>query len=440
MTAPPEDRLPRRLGSGSATALVIGLIIGSGIFGVPGVVAGHTDSVGGVLLVWLLGGVVALCGALSLAELATMFPRAGGIYVYLHEVYGPLVAFLQGWVQLVINPTSWAAIALIFAAYVGRFVSLTPAGTRFVAAALVAVVCAASYRSIRLAAVIQNASTLAKVGALIGVTLVILALGEREAGALAAAPELAVRSWSGFGLALVAVLFAYDGWASFTAIAGEVREPDRTIPRALIGGLSIVILVYLAINFAYLFVLTHAAMAASPLVAADAMVLVLGSLGSAVVAALVIVSTFGALMASAMVDPRVFYAMAADRLFPRTIAAVHSRYRTPHAAIALTGALAILYISIRTFEQLAEAYIIGIWPFLALAIVGVFILRRRRPDLSRPYRAFAYPLVPLVFLVASAGLIGNALVRHPGSTLFSFAITLLGVPVYFAWRRFAAAS
>jgi APA family basic amino acid/polyamine antiporter len=133
----------------------------------------------------------------------------------------------------------------------------------------------------------------------------------------------------------------------------------------------------------------------------------------------------------------VFYAMAADRLFPRPIAAVHPRYRTPHAAIAFTGAIAILYISIRTFEQLAEAYIVGIWPFLALAIVGVFILRRRRPDLERPYRTFGYPVVPILFLVVSAGLIGNALVRHPGSTLLSFAITLLGVPVYFAWRRFA---
>jgi amino acid transporter len=414
---------------------VVGLIIGSGIFGVPGIVAGHTDSVGALLLVWLLGGGVALCGALSLAELATMFPRAGGVYVYLHEVYGPLVAFLQGWVQLVINPTSWAAIALIFASYVGRFVPLTPVGTRVVAAALVALVCAASYRSIRLAAVIQNASTLAKVGALIAVTLVVLALGEHEAGALAA-PALGVRSWSGFGLALVAALFAYDGWASFTAIAGEVREPGRTIPRALFGGLSILILVYLAVNVAYLFVLPLPVMAASPLVATDAMVRVLGTAGGSVVAALVIVSTFGALIAAAMADPRVFYAMAADRLFPRAIAAVHPRYRTPHAAIAFTGALAILYISIRTFEQLAEAYIIGIWPFLALAIVGVFILRRRRPDLNRPYRTFGYPLVPLVFLVASVGLIGNALVRHPGSTLFSFAITLLGLPVYFLWKGF----
>jgi amino acid transporter len=364
-----------------------------------------------------------------------MFPRAGGVYVYLHEVYGPLVAFLQGWVQLVINPTSWAAIALIFASYVGRFVPLTPVGTRVVAAALVALVCAASYRSIRLAAVIQNASTLAKVGALIAVTLVVLALGEHEAGALAA-PALGVRSWSGFGLALVAALFAYDGWASFTAIAGEVREPGRTIPRALFGGLSILILVYLAVNVAYLFVLPLPVMAASPLVATDAMVRVLGTAGGSVVAALVIVSTFGALIAAAMADPRVFYAMAADRLFPRAIAAVHPRYRTPHAAIAFTGALAILYISIRTFEQLAEAYIIGIWPFLALAIVGVFILRRRRPDLNRPYRTFGYPLVPLVFLVASVGLIGNALVRHPGSTLFSFAITLLGLPVYFLWKGF----
>ena len=401
-------------------------------------VAGHSGSVGGVVLVWVLGGLVALCGVLSLAELATMFPRAGGIYVYLHEIYGPLVAFLQGWVHLVVNPTSWAAIALIFAGYVGHFVSLSPVETRVVAAAAVAVVCAASYRSIRLAAVVQNTSTLAKVSALLGATLVIFVLGQRDTGALAV-PQFGVGSWSGFGLALVAALFAYEGWTSFTAISGEVRQPGRTIPRALFAGVSVVILTYLAVNVAYLLVLTLDAMAASPLVAADAMVRVLGSVGGSLVAALVVVSTFGALSAAAMVDPRVFFAMATDGLFPRAIGVVHPRYLTPHMAIVFTGAIAILYISIRTFEQLAEAFVIGVWPFSALAVAGILILRRKRPHLDRPYRTFGYPVVPILFLIASVGLIGNTLVRHPGPTLLSFAITLLGVPVYFVWRRFTAA-
>jgi APA family basic amino acid/polyamine antiporter len=437
VTAERTQALPRRVGSWTATALVVGLIIGSGIFGVPAVVAGHTGGVGAVLLVWILAGIIALCGALSLSELATMFPRAGGLYVYLHEVYGPLVAFLQGWVHLVVNPTSWAAIALIFAGYVGHFVSLTPVETRVVAAAAVVVVCAASYRSIRLAAIVQNISTFTKVSALVGVTLLIFALGQRETGALAA-PDFGVSSWSGFGLALVAALFAYEGWTSFTAISGEVREPGRTIPRALFAGLSVVVVTYLAVNVAYLLVLTLEVMAASPLVAVDAMMRVLGAVGGSLVAALVVISTFGALSAAAMVDPRVFFAMATDGLFPRAIGVVHPRYLTPHTAIAFTGAIAILYISIRTFEQLAEAFVIGVWPFSALAVAGVLILRRKRPDFDRPYRTVGYPVVPLVFLIASVGLIGNTLIRHPGPTLLSFAITLLGIPVYFAWRRFTS--
>jgi amino acid transporter len=316
-------------------------------------------------------------------------------------------------------------------------VSLTPLETRVVAAAAVLVVCAASYRSIRLAATVQNISTFTKVAALLGVTLVIFVLGQREMGALAA-PQFGVGSWSGFGLALVAALFAYEGWTSFTAISGEVRDPGRTIPRALFAGLSTVVFTYLAVNVALLLVLTLDAMAASSLVAADAMVQVLGAVGGSFVAALVIISTFGALSAAAMVDPRVFFAMANDGLFPRAIGVVHPRYLTPHTAIVFTGAIAILYISIRTFDQLAEAFVIGVWPFSALAVAGVLILRRTRPDLDRPYRTFGYPVVPIVFLIASVGLIGNTLVRHPGPTLFSFAITLLGVPAYFAWRRFGA--
>lgn len=429
------DRLPRRLGVWSAAAVLVGTTIGSGIFRVPSAVAADVGTVGAVAVLWVLGALVALFGALTIAELAVLFPRSGGIYVFLREAYGPLPAFLFGWTELlVIRPSALGAIAMLFAEYVGEFVPLGDGEVRLVAAGAILLLAAANIRSVAWGAAVQNASTVAKVLALTGLAVLAFLLGDPSTGALAQPPEIVPLTWGGFGVALIAVLWAYDGWADLTFVAGEVRDPARTLPRALLGGTLAIVAIYLLVNLAYLYVLTLEEMAGRPLVAADAARKVFGEGGAAVVAAMVLVSAFGALNGSTMTGPRVFFAMADDGLFFRPVAAVHPRYRTPWVAIALAAGLGIGYVSIRSFEQLADSFILGIWPFYALAVGAVFLLRRRRPDLERPYRTVGYPWVPLGFLAASLLMLGNALVEQPASTLFGFGVILLGVPVFYGWR------
>ena len=434
-STPAQDALPRRIGLWSAMAVLVGSTIGSGIFRVPSTVAAEVGTVGAMAALWVIGALVALFGALTLAELAVLFPRSGGIYVFLREAYGPLPAFLFGWTELlVIRPSALGAIATLFAEYLGGLVALEPGGVKLVAAGAILVLAAANIRSVTWGAAVQNVSTAAKVLALAGLALLAFALGDGSAGALARPIEFTPLSWGGFGLALVSVMWAYDGWADLTFLGGEVKDPDRTLPRALLGGTAAVVAVYLVVNAAYLYVLPVEAMADRPLVAADAARTFLGAAGASVVAGMVMLSAFGALNGATMTGPRIFFAMADDGLFFRPIASVHPRWRTPWAAIALAASLGIGYVSLRSFEQLADSFILGIWPFYALAVGAVFRLRRTRPEMERPYRTWGYPWVPLVFLAASLAMLGNALIEQPGSTLVGFGIILLGVPVFYGWR------
>jgi amino acid transporter len=433
---PHGDALPRRLGFWSAVAVLVGSTIGSGIFRVPSSVAADVGTVGAMIMLWVLGAVIALFGALTLAELAALFPRSGGIYVFLREAYGPLPAFLFGWTELlVIRPSALGGIAMLFAEYVQTFVPITAVGVKVVAAGAILTLATANILSVKWGALVQNASTLAKAVTLVGLAAAAFLLGDGSAGAFASPVEWSPTTWGGFGIALVAVMWAYDGWADLTFMAGEVKDPARVLPRALLGGTAAVIAIYLVVNAAYLYVLPVSEMAGRPLVAADAARKVFGQAGAAIVAAMVMLSAFGALNGSTMTGPRIFFAMADDGLFFRPIAAVHPRFRTPFAAIALAAALGIGYVSIRSFEQLADAFILGIWPFYALAVGAVFLLRRRRPDLERPYRAWGYPVVPLVFLLASVAMLANAVLEEPEQTLFGFGVILLGIPVFWFWKR-----
>jgi amino acid transporter len=438
--APPVQReisetsaLPRQLGLWSAVAIVMGNMIGSGIFRVPATVAEHSGTQTVVMLTWVAGGLVAVCGALALAEVAALYPRAGGMYAYIYEAFGPLLAFLFGWTLLLVAPLGLASLALVFAEYFGRLVPLTPTGTRVLAAAALLLVTTWNYRSVRYGAMVQNLSTSTKV-------IAILALAGAAflfPAAISSEPAspATVSSWGGFGLAMVAVLWAYNGWQELTYIGGEIRDPGRTLPRALIYGTVGVMAVYLAANAAYLRVLPMHVIAESPLVAADVAVRLVGSVGTALIAALVCVSTFGTLNGITLVQPRVFYAMANDGLFFRRIGSVHPRYQTPHAAIVLISGLALLFLTLSTFERLIEAFILGLLPFWGLAVASVMVLRRKHPDLVRPYRTPGYPVVPILFVLSTVALIGNSLVERPGSTALSIAAILAGVPLYFLWTR-----
>ncbi|HEX7324061.1 MAG TPA: amino acid permease [Rhodanobacteraceae bacterium] len=425
--------LPRRLGLATGMAVVIGVIIGSGIFRVPSPIAGAAQNLTGITLVWVLGGIVALFGALSIAELAAMYPAAGGPYVYLREAYGRPLAFLFGWMWLLTEPISWAAQSLMFAEYLGFFVPISANVQHGVAALLVVLVAAANYRSVKLGAVIQNLSTAAKVLAIIGLAAAIFFLAPGGAQNPLNAEPMGVAKWSGIGIGLVAVLWAYDGWENLTTLSGEVKNPQRNLPLALIGGVVVVIVVYLLINAAYLRALPLPQLIASKSVAADAAGAVLGRAGASLVGALVMLSVFGTLNGSILSSPRVFFAMAEDGLFFRTVGKVHPKYETPYVAIGFIAVLAVIYVMLRNFMQLAEAYVLGIWPFLALCVIGLFILRRTQPDFPRKYRTIGYPVVPALFVIATLVVVANALYAQFWSTLSSILITLVGVPLYFAW-------
>ena len=428
--------LPRRLGLFATAAFVVGNIIGSGIFRVPSAVAADAGSVGAALAVWILGGVVTTCGALAMAELAAMLPRSGGLYVYLREAFGPAAAFVFGWTALFLTPAGTAGVALVFAQYVGTLVPLGALGERAVAAAAVSVLGIAAYRSTRGGAAIQGAATLAKLLGIVVLVALAFALGDGRAGAFGAgAPPAGTPAGGGILLALVAALWSFNGFQDMLNVAGEVRDPGRALPRALVLGMAAVVLVYLAANLAYLWVLPFAELRASPVVASAMAARVLGSAGAALVSALVIVSTFGTLNGIVVTMPRFFYAMAADGLLFAPLARVHPRFGTPHVAILAYTLCALLLVWFRSFEQLSAAFVLGLWPFSAAAAAAVLVLRRTRPDLPRPYRTPGYPFVPLVFVAGVALVLGNAILERPASTLLGIVLTLLGVPVYVVWRR-----
>ena len=435
-----HDSLPRRLGVFSAAAVVVGLIIGSGIFGVTADIANATGTVGGMALAWIAGGIITLCLALSLAELATMYPAAGGTYVYLREAYGPLMAFLFGWIFLLFAPAGWAGIASIFSRYAAPYLGVAAEDERFITCAVIAVVTVANAISVTFSSRLQNVATLAKTAALLALGLMLFGLGNGAQGALAAPIEWSPTSWAGFGTALVAVLWAYDGVGPFCALSGEVRNPSRSLPLALFIGVAVVITLYLLVNAAYLYALPLESVKASKLVAADAAVGVAGVHAGEVIAALVMVSTFGATSALALADPRVFFAMGRDGAFFRSIGAIHPRFQTPARAVLMSGVIACVYALSSSFSELAAKFVLGLWPFYAFAVGGVIILRRKRPDLPRPYRTFGYPLVPLLFVASTFLILFNALIEFPVDTGTNIALSLLGIPVYFVWKRFSSRS
>ncbi len=443
------DRLPRRLGLWSAVAVLVGSTIGSGIFRTPASVAIRVDDVPLFLLAWVLGGGVALCGALTFAELAAMFPRSGGIYVFIREAFGPLPAFLFGWAELlIIRPGAYGAISITSSAYALRLAGLDPAAVvvtvagqavraeQLLAAVFIGLVTVVNYFGIHRGAIVQNLSTAFKVGALAALVLLGFLLGGGQG--LPAGGMLAQRAPVGlspFLLAMVAILWAYDGWGDLAFVGGEVKDPQRTLPKALFVGTATVVALYLAANLVYLRLIPIQQMKGAELVAADVARLLLGGVGLAAVSAAVAVSTFGTLNGSMMTAPRIFFAMAEDGLFPKAISRVDPRTGAPTGAIVLAGCLGVGFVVIRKFTELADQFVIGIWPFYALAVAAVFALRRRSPDRERPYRTWGYPVVPALFLVGSLFLLGNYLVSEPLLFALDVGVIVMGVPVFVLWRE-----
>lgn len=445
MNQTPRSTLPRQLGLLSAMAVLIGTVIGSGIFRTPAVIASHLPGPVPMLLVWAAGGLFALCGALTLAELSSALPHTGGIYVFIRDAFGRLAAFLFGWSQLImIRAAALGAIATTFAEYFLRVLSQTfgfeyaaqAQWVHYIAAVAIGVTATFNYVGLRYGSMVQNITTVAKYGGLMFIVIVALALGLPQTGGENFTPGTPPGSFAmaAFGFALVSVLWAFDGWADLSFVSGEVKDPRRTLPRALIFGMMAVIFIYALANLAYLAVLSIDEMRESPLVAADVAQRLLGYSGVVFVSATVMISTFGTLNGSILTGPRIFFAMADDHLFFDKVADVHPRFRTPYVAITLSAILGIAFVMVRTFEQLADLFVTGMIPFYALGVGAVFILRRR-PDYNPSFRTPLYPIVPIAFILAVIFLLANSLYDpdERWGTMGVLLAILAGVPVYWVF-------
>ncbi len=434
--------LERRLGVWGAVGVVIGITIGSGIFRTPSVIATRVPDPALMLLVWVLGGAITLCGALSIAELAASLPQTGGLYAYLREAWGRPVAFLFGWAQLVlIRASALGGIATVFGAYSLRSFGVDPAAhpqaSNLLAAGCIVFAAMVNSLGINVGAAIVGFSTVTKYGALAVLVLLAFTLGGTSGADLG---HFALGSGGSvdaglFGLALISVLWAYDGFADLAFAGGEIKDPQRSLPRALVGGTVAIIVIYLLANVAYLYVSPIEQIQKSPLIAADTMLALVGPLGVALVSVVVMVSTFGSVNGSLLANPRIFFAMADDGLFFRAIARVHPTFKTPYVAIILTAVLGVWFVMTRTFEQLTDTFVLAMWPFYGLGVAAVYRLRAMRPELPRPYRVVGYPLVPAVFIAGAVYLLGNALVTDPFWTIVVFGIVLAGLPVYYLFFR-----
>lgn len=448
-------QLRRELGLLDSTLLAAGIIVGSGIFMTSGLMAVDLPSGSLLLLAWAVGGLLTLAGALALSELGAAMPEAGGQYVYLREAYGLLPAFLFGWLTLLVfQPGSIAAVAVGFAAFLGYFVpvlgteNILAAATvfgrtfslsagQFVAAAVILGLTALNVRGVRLGSSVQNVFTFLKLGALAGFVVLGFTIGT---GGRPSAPVEAAgaATLAGFGVALVAALWAYDGWINLTFSAGEIRDPARNLPRGLLLSTVIVTVAYLLVNAAYLRALSIDEMQGVTRIAEKAATALFGPTGASLIAGAVALSTLGATHGTILTGARVYYAMAKDGLFFSSAAAVHPRFHTPHVSLWWQGVWSALVALSGTFDQLFTFAMFAAILMYAAATAAVFTLRRKRPDLPRPYRTWGYPWMPLAYIGALTLLAANTLSERPVESIGGLALLGLGIPVYGYWRRSTA--
>ena len=447
-----DEGLVRAIGPVSATFFVLGSVIGSGIFLTTGVMASALPSPTLLLLAWLAGGVIALSGGLTYAELGAMYPRSGGVYVYLREAFGPWLAFLYGWAALLIFFSGGiAAVAVGFAEYVSYFAPAlstshvlwqvrTPAGTWTLAASqLVAVACIAAqawvnYIGVKSGNRVNVTITIAKIAGLAALPILALLFAHATPAWTPVVPPVA-RPVAAFGVAMIAVLWANDAWYCVTWIAGEMKQPQRDLPRALFAGISLLTLVYLTVNIAYLYALPMDQLRGVTRVAEQAATVMVGPRGATFVALTVIVSTFGCNVAAILAGARLLFAMARDGVFLPPASRIHPVYRTPHVAVvALAGWSALLALS-GTYEQLFTYVMFASSLLHMIGAFGVFRLRRLRPDLPRPYKVWGYPWVPIVFIAASGAFVVNTMLERPKESLAGLVFLAAGLPVYWYTGR-----
>jgi APA family basic amino acid/polyamine antiporter len=430
----------RRLGVFDTTMIVIGGIIGAGIFLNPAIVAQRVHSSAFILTAWIIGGAVALVGALAFAELGARRPQAGGGYIYLTEAFGPLAAFLYGWTFLfIINSGGIAAVAVTFARYSVDLFGISTIYIKPLAAALLVALAGVNYFGIRSGSITQNIFTVLKLAAL--AVLIFVGVFLARGGAQATAPNETIQGFAvvrALGIALIPVLFAYGGWQYANNIASEIVDPERTLPRALGIGISVVVAVYVLANVAYLKALGPAGLAASLAPAADTMRVVMGPIGGALMGAGIIVSTIGFVNSGILSAPRMLQAMSADGLFFRFASRLHPRYRTPTGGIVIQAVWAVTLALSGTYGQLLDYVVFGDWIFFGLIVATVFAYRRRDAAAGitpNVFRMPGYPVLPALFVTIAAYVVASAIWSNPRNALLGALLIALGVPAFLFWQR-----
>jgi basic amino acid/polyamine antiporter, APA family len=461
------------IGYGAAVSIIIGSVIGSGIFMKPATMAGELASPVWLIAVWIIGGIVSLIGALIYSEIGAMIPKTGGLFVYFRYMYGDFVAFLYGWAAFtVINTASVAAIAFVCAAYSNYFLHLprlSPAleksfvwhipflgdlypladlGVKSLSIVLVLVITVLNYISVKGSSALQVFSTVIKVAVIGALIAGIFFSGNGHINNFILPSAHPKHGWlliGGITGAMTSAFMAYDGWINVTFVGGEIKNPQRNIPRSLFSGVFICILVYVLVNLAFLYVLPVDKISHSALVASDAIAQALGKTSGAVIAAMIVICTFGAVNGNGMAEARVTFAMARDNLFFPWAGKEHPRFHTPANALVLHGVLAFLFILTGSFDMLADIFTFVAWLVYLLGAIGIFVLRKKMPDQPRPYRVWGYPFLPLLFILFAAFYVVSTIWNDVNNyisgetpvinSLLGLAITALGIPLYWYFKR-----
>jgi len=425
--------LSRTLGMLDAAAIVIGIVIGSGIFVLPNLIARSLPSSSAILTAWTVSGVLSFFGALAYAELGAMMPATGGQYVYLREAYGPMCAFVCAWTfMLAVLSGGSAWLAVTFSIYAGYFVPLTPVTGKMLSIGLVAALSAVNYLGVREGAWVQRTFTFLKIAALL--LLIGAAFLAPHSAAVAKASDYAPVSFAGFGVGMAACLMAYNGWSYVSFVGGEVRDPQQNLLRALVIGMAAVMVLYIFANLAYLRVMTIPEIASTGRVGADLATRTMGSIGGVFVSLTVLLSIVGAVNGCILTAARLPFAQARDRLFFARFGEVHPRFQTPASAILWGGLWTAVLVLSGSYETLYSYSILAAWIFYTLSVAAVFVLRRKLPHAVRPYRMWGYPFTLWLFLAASVWFMVNACVAQPWPSLMALLVVATGVLGFWIWR------
>ena len=433
-----QPKLKRVLSLLDATMINAGGIIGSGIFMVPATVAMFTGSASLFFMVWIAGGIVSLFGALSVAELGAAMPRAGGQYVYLSEAYGPVWGYLYGWSAVaVINTASIAAVGVAFSEYLRFFFPITDVSIKGIAVATIVLLTIINILDVKSGARFQNVFTISKLGAIFGI--IILGLVMEGGSNQNLSPFFSDQSFTELvgplGLAMVSVLWTFDGWIFITYVAGEVKNPGRNIPLSLIFCMLIVVTIYLLLNYVLIYTLGFTGMNGSDLVVSDAASVFLGNKGAAIVTLIILISLIGANNGFVLTSARINYAMAKDKLFFYQASQIHPRFKSPSNALIIQCVWASLLTFTGTFNQLITYIIFASWIFYGMSAGAVIILRNKKPDMERPYKTPAYPWIPIIFILFAIFLTINTIIEAPRDAAIGAGIILAGLPMYYYWKK-----